>query len=601
MFRGEGNVHRAGDCSTWQSALHRCFYCWLYTAFLLPLASPAAGAAETTSRDELLRLVPHDVGLCLVLEDLRGHGTALANSPFVGQFRTSPLGATIRNAPETQKLTELDRFLQRSLELTATQLRDDILGDVLVLAYRPGPPGKTEEEEGLFLIRARDHKLLARLIERINTLQKESGDLMDLEERAYQGEKYYRRVERTGTNYYYLRGPVLAFAPREGILRQLIDLDRDAPKDAESPVARQFRLLGIGKSLAALWINPRAFDATLINTAAEQKAAAGTGGQTVARRSLSAYWKALEGVGFSMVLEKDLALSLAIRAKVQELPSAAQRFLHTASAPSEVWRHLPDSALLTLTGRLDIPALAEMLSEFLADDARKSLCAMVEGTVEAILGKDIVKGILASLGPDWGVCLVAPPAGDKAWIPQFIGALPVRTATVGVPADLAVWDALNALAMLAVFHHNRGQPGRLSLKSTLQDKTEVKYLVNDEQFPPGLRPAFALRGGYVVLASSPEAIGRFRAHFSGPSAPRTDEVPLLRLSLRGWYEYLMEQREPLLAYVAAEKHISKEEVGQRLDHLLLVLRLFDQVELIQHCGPGLLTLTLRVQTAKPLK
>ena len=43
----------------------------------------------------------------------------------------------------------------------------------------------------------------------------------------------------------------------------------------------------------------------------------------------------------------------------------------------------------------------------------------------------------------------------------------------------------------------------------LNDKVEIKYLANDKAYPPGLQPAFALKGGYLVLASSPEAIRRF--------------------------------------------------------------------------------------------
>src|SRR5438270_4114280 len=167
------------------SAWRPAFSAPLLTA-LLAILLLAGNARAATPREELLRLVPEDVGFCLVLKDLRSYGTALANSPFVQQFQTSPLGATLRSAPETEKLTELDRFLQRYLDLTATQLRDDILGDALVLAYRPGPPGKPEEEEGLFLLRARDTKLLTRLVEQITVLQKESGDLQEVEERVYQ-------------------------------------------------------------------------------------------------------------------------------------------------------------------------------------------------------------------------------------------------------------------------------------------------------------------------------------------------------------------------------------------------------------------------------
>ncbi|HLJ93589.1 MAG TPA: DUF3352 domain-containing protein [Gemmataceae bacterium] len=554
---------------------------------------PVAQAASP--REELLHLVPEDVGFCLVLENLSTHGKALANSPFVDQFRSSPLGATIRNAPETEKLTALDQFLQKYLDLTAAQLCDEILGDALVVAYRPGPPGKPEEEEGLFLLRARDARLLARLVERIQSLQKESGDLQDLEERTYRGEKYFRRLEGKGTTFYCLHGPLFAFASREGILRQLIDRLREA-NDAESPVARQFRLLGVGKSLAALWINPRAFDAAL-----QQNAAAAVGVQAVALRTLLVYWKALEGIALSVALEKDLAVSVAVRASVEQMPPSARQLLRTAEQPSEVWQRFPEDALLTAAGRLDIPALVEMVAEFFAPDAQKSLRAIVEGTVEAVLGRNMVQHILPNLGPDWGICLFAPPAGGRGWMPQVLGALRVRPGSMSAPVDLAVLNALNALATLAVFHHNGGQPGPLSLKSLLQDRIEVKYLVNDEQFPQGLQPAFALNGGYLIVASSPDAIRRFRTIPAQTATEPAADVLLLTLSLRGWCQFLRERREPILEYAAAKNQVSKEEAGRRMDHLLVVLQLLDRVELTQRSGPDRVTLTLRVQTAKPLR
>jgi hypothetical protein len=348
--------------------------------------------------------------------------------------------------------------------------------------------------------------------------------------------------------------------------------------------------------LAALWINPRAFDPAL-----EQKTAGAAGAQAIVLRTLSGYWKSLEGIAISVALEEDLAFSVAVRAKVEELPLCARQFLHAAAQPSELWRVFPDSALLTIAGRVDIPALVETLGDFLGPDARKSLGTMIEGTVEAVLGRNMMKEILPNLGPDWGICVLAPPTGEKGWFPHAIAALRVRPGAAGVSADLAMLQALNSLVTLAVFHHNHGQPGTFSLKSTLQDKIEVKYVMNDDQFPAGLRPAFALKDGYLLLATSPEAIRRFRSAPSGTSDQSTAGTPLLKLSLGGWSQFLKEWREPLLEYAAAKNQVSKEEASRRMDHLLIVLQLFDRVEVTQRSGPGLVTLTLRVRTAKPLK
>src|SRR5262245_33700854 len=118
--------------------------------------APLTPCRADTPADELLRLVPEDVGFCFVLRDLRGHAAGLLQSPFLEQFRQSPLSAPLRNDPEVAKLTGVDKYLKQFLGLDSTQIRDDILGDALVLAYRPGPPGRPEEEQGLVLVRARD-------------------------------------------------------------------------------------------------------------------------------------------------------------------------------------------------------------------------------------------------------------------------------------------------------------------------------------------------------------------------------------------------------------------------------------------------------------
>jgi hypothetical protein len=174
------------------------------------------GPVAASPRDELLRLVPPDVGFCLVIEDLRGHGTALLDSPFFKQFRVSATATKLIESPETKKLSQIDEFLKQKLSFTSTELRDEIIGDALVIAYRPGPPAKPEREEGLFMLHARNPKLLAALIDRVNSLQKSSGDLERVDERSHANRSYFCRVESKSENFYYLRGPLLAFSTREG-------------------------------------------------------------------------------------------------------------------------------------------------------------------------------------------------------------------------------------------------------------------------------------------------------------------------------------------------------------------------------------------------
>jgi hypothetical protein len=554
------------------------------------------GAVRAGSpRAELLRLVPPDIGFCLLIEDLRGHGTALLESPFVKQFSQSHLARQALQAPEAQRLSLLDQFLQQFLKVSATQLRDDILGDALVLAYRPGPVGKPSEEQGLLLVRARDPKLLAGLIERINELQKASGELQELEEREHAGRHYFRRVETSGSKYYCLRGPILAFAWQEPILRQVLELDEAQPGAAESPVARQFHLLGIEEPLASLYVNPRAFDAAL-----EEKSAAADG-QAAALKSLLRYWKALDGLAFALNLEKELELTAAVRARTEALPPAAQRFLAGASQPSALWGALPQDSLLAAAGRIDIPALIDLLSDFVPEEARRQLRAGAEQTVGAVFGRDGVGRILSALGPDWGIAVLAPVAGDRSWTPAVVAAVRVQKRDTESPSDLAVWNALQSLATLAVFHQNKGRPGAVRLGSLVQDGAEVKYLQSDSDFPPGVVPAATLRDGYVLAATSPKTLARIRTADAGrPPAP-TGEIPLLRISFGQARRYLAERRGPLVAYSSRNDHISEEEAEKRLDHVLAVLQFLDQLELTQHSATGFARLSLRIRFTKPLK
>ena len=67
------------------------------------------------------------------------------------------------------------------------------------------------------------------------------------------------------------------------------------------------------------------------------------------------------------------------------------------------------------------------------------------------------------------------------------------------------------------------------------------------------------------------------------------------------HRYLTDRRESLVPVVAEKNHISKEEAGRRLDGLQAWLQLLDRVEVRQSSEAGKLSLTLRLQTAQPLK
>jgi hypothetical protein len=545
-----------------------------------------------TPRDELLRLVPEDVGFCLVIQDVRGHSQAFLQSPFAKRLWESPIGKAIVSAPEQKKLKEFETQLQQGLGVTWPQLRDEILGDAVVFAYRPGNPGKEDQEQGLMLVHARDPQLLANLAKRLDEVQKQSGDLKEVSVREHNGVHYERRVERHGENFAYIHGSLLAFGTREAILQQVIDLERKSAAQ-EPAILGHLRRLDADQAVAALWINPRAFDDSF-----EQKAKQLQGTEATVLQTIQAHWKAVDGIALTATIkESEVRLALALSAKTDLLPASAKAVFSGEARPSELWQAFPDNALLAMGGRLDTAAWNDFLSGLLPEDKRQAIRDAANRFAGPALGKNVAKDVLPSLGPDWGLCVLAPSeTGSKTWMPHAILALRIQSADIGH----AVLQTLNSLALLGMFAYNGSHPDQITFHSL--EKMEGSYLANSEQFPPGFQPAFALKDGFLVLASSPEAIRRFD-FTNATAASGTSEIPLFRMSLHDLGQYLSAHQSALAEHIAKKNQgpaVSKEEVSRKLADLIEICQLFNRIELVQRSDSGKLTLAFRLQTAFPL-
>lgn len=560
----------------------------LSAAAVLALAAPVCAAAP---RDELLRFVPDDVAFCFVLQDLRVHAADLADSPFVAQVRQSPLGLALQASAELAQLDKADRDLRKTLGVGFDQIRDDLLGDAVVFAYRPGPPGKPEQEQGFVLVRARDAKVLADLVEKVNAAQMKDGTLANLTPVDYAGVTYYRRAEPKQTNYYYVQGAVLLFSGQEDAVRRAIDAGRKASPTGPPPLGRKLDEFGAGKAALALWVNPRAFDAGL-----EDKAAKAEGAEAVQQKKVLTYWKAVEGVAAWATLDAELHLSFAERVRADALPPAAQRLLAVGGRPSEAWRYFPDDALLACGVRVDAGALLELLQDV---SPKEDAAPAAAG---AAFGKDILRDVLSHIGPDWGFCVTAPPTAGKDWTPQAILVIRTPPGDDAAPVDQALLSAVHTAALLAVVAYNHEHPTEpIRLKSVTVGGREVHFLAGEHVFPPGVQPAYALTNGWMVFASAPDVITRFAEAPAKPAAPDDAGYPVLRVSLKAWRAYLKDRHDALAAVLAEKNQLTVKEMGKRLDDLIGALEFVDRLEIDRRVGPAATVVTLTVQTARPLK
>src|SRR5262249_15361335 len=262
--------------------------------------------------------------------------------------------------------------------------------------------------------------------------------------------------------------------------------------------------------------------------------------------------------------------------------------------PSDLWKRFPPAPLLAVGGRPDLASLFEFLSEFQTKEQWQGLQEALNKTLGAALGKDLVREVLPFVGPDWGLCVVAPPGDDKFGYPWLVAALRVEQGDRTAPVDRALLNALNSFAAFATNRFNQPKQARMAPPPPPGEKRGVPLPPPRPRF----QPAFGLCHGYLVIASSPEAFRHFASLPVSP-LPEGPEVPLFRLSVKAWHQYLEAHRKTVLADIAERNQITPEEAGRRLDGLLSVLPLFDRVEVTHRARKGLCTWTLRLQPTHP--
>jgi hypothetical protein len=549
---------------------------------------PQTAFAQSRPLDELLRFVPEDTGLCLLAQDLRTYTLEVMESPLADRLRKSSLLADLVSTPEWKLWLVSVKQVEKALELSWREMLDDVLGQAVVFAFRPGPPGKPELEQGLLLIRARKADTLARLVDRINEVQKASGELRELQTRQYRGQQYHCRVEDKQTNFYLLRGQVLLFTAQEAFLRAAIDREKQSPPD-ESVWSVRLRDLGLERAVAGLAINPRAYDEAMLLS--------GENGST--NRLLTTLWKDVQGFGLGLHLEQQsIRLTCRVLSRGKSSHPALSRFLAAADKPSTLWNALPENTLLAVGGRFDGQATLDLLRECLGKQAQDALFADLQRSVGAMLGKDLLKEVLPNLGPDWGLILVAPRATSKTWMPHMRFALRL-TSPPGEdpPLEDTILQAIHGLAQMAVLAYNKKYPDRtLRLRMTRSNGCRIGSLTG-EALLPGLEPAWAIKDGYLLLVTHPDEITAFTISRSQPSS----EVPLLRVSFRNLLSYIKEHHQKLREALSANQRTEGSGSTSVLATLQEVLELFDKVELQHQSKPGAVTFTLRVDLTRRLR
>jgi hypothetical protein len=196
------------------------------------------------------------------------------------------------------------------------------------------------------------------------------------------------------------------------------------------------------------------------------------------------------------------------------------------------------------------------------------------------------------VGPDWGFWAFGPlrEPKERNWFPQLVLAIKLRDGDEGARSGDLLLDGLHALAAFVRLSNSQIMMGKEK-----DGQVEIRYLTGPgKTLPAGLRPAYATKGGYLIVAGNPETIRRFQP----PAAPLkpADENPLLRISLKAWRDYLSEHRSELAGYFAEAGQSSPAVVLNVLDEVTKNLKGLDALEVVLKSQQDQASLMIRLKT-----
>jgi len=497
-------------------------------------------------REELLRLVPADAGLTVMVQNLRGHAEQLAESPLMALLRQRGI--------ELPELQAIDPLVKAQIGVTIAELRDDLLGDCIVLSDQAPPDGQPQQNRTLMLVWVRKPELLQRLIQQVNMLEGVKAN----PEIAHAGHVYHRRVKANQTDYYFIRGSVFGMSDREDMIRAALERDRDTETVAqrEPALSKSWRALGILDDLVVLSVRPREYDRDMRH----QRDATKSIPEKAFLTNFIRYWESLDSVAVSVRVGAEIDVTLAMRMRTADLSISAQRFLQQASRGSLLQQLIPEKALFSFDSRWDVAAFSEMFGEFLSEEMRRTFRTMIHEQVTPLMGRDAFKEVLNALGPDW-LAWIAP--NDKALFPEVAMVLRIQTPE----AEKRTRQSLQQLAFLARYSYNRAYPDHEPI--VIESVDGLTYLANTQIFPPGVQPAFAVGQGYLYIASHPDVVQRLmRPLIANGSIDST----WIRLSFRHLQAWLTRHRTMLAK-------MNRDWATEQIDTVISALQWLDRCEL----------------------
>jgi hypothetical protein len=475
------------------------------------LAASIATAARAADgpADPLLRLAPPDAGVTLAVEDLRGHARTFLDSPLAAEMARLPAVQGWRASDQSRQLQKARRDIEAALGTDLARVRDDLLGDAVVLSLRVRPGA---DPDGLLLLRARDRALLERLIRAINDAERQGGTLVEVVERTRGATTYSVRRFRPGTKpdeAYVLLGPdTFAWSNSEDLIRGVIDRRSGPPGLGADPRFRRVRSALPAGAVASLFVDPRFVE----RMAAEPKPP--TPGEGLAAEAMLRYLAAVEYAGLALEWRDGLILHAHEAIDPSKLDACWRRWAARPGGAAPLVRRVPPTALALAACHIDFAALGDAALGLVPEASRSRADLALLALRGVLLDRDPRADILPYLGPGVLAYIDAPAEGESAPLVVVLG----LGDDSAVPAALD--NALRTLFALTALDPKRaGKP--LAIASRTLGAVRVTTLAG------GVVPlSYAVERGMLVLGTSAEAVASYCA--ADPDGPGPARLARLR-------------------------------------------------------------------------
>ncbi len=599
----------------------------------LPAAEPGARPA-----DALLRLVAPDAAVVLTVEGLRDQVRAFTGAPLAGELWRLPAVRAWIASEKHQQFEQSRARIEAVLGVNLTDLRDELLGDAVVLALRLPPEGRADASlaRGLLLFRARDVALLERLIGVINKTQKGSGELVQVGDRQRAGTTYHVRTFRPAAGRppeWYVAYPdgTFAFSNSELLIQAVIDRKTPTRTAQNAPHAgggasavndpgaklepglgdlprlhAVQRRLPDERALARLFIDPRQIGRLV---AAAPRPAEPSGARLVAL--LERYLAAVDYAGAALVWsDRSIVIHTAEILDPSRLDPWLRRWAGGTGRVDPGLERVPSSALALVSAHVDALALYDALYEIVPDVEQPKLANIEIVLNGLLLGQDPRTQVLPRLGPGVLVYLDSPAdlgqdGADRSGSPPGSWPFPlvtvislggddrgasqraeVRTkpANTQNPAPItmaaALENALRTVLAVTAMDEKRNQ-GR----SRIVTRTVSGAAVTTLDFPIHFAYAVDVTGSRLVLGTSADSVARYLGSSSDPKAGerfrrlRARSFPgdetFACVDLDALTELAGRHRERLIQNLASRKQRPAADVDRDLTQFVALARLFE--------------------------